>query len=486
MVDSEYKKTNSSSYKEENNSAPVQKKLKETRKLSIIEGSFASIAGGAGENYITPYALALNANNAQIGFLSSFPGILGPLTQIIGSKLMEKYDRKKLIVLFVAFQAFSWLLFVLTGIFFLNKFNPALIIPFLMVSYILFVTFGSLAHPSWFSMMGDIVPENIRGRYFSKRNRIAGLISITATIIAALWLDYTNNINLAIIGFITLFVISSIGRFISAYFFTKHYVPKIKFKKDYYFSFFQFIKKAPFNNFGKFAIYIALINLTVSFAGPFFAVYMLKDLQFNYLWFTIVNISASVFSIAIMPLWGKFADKYGNRELLRIGSMIIPFIPVFWIFNDNPIYLILIPQLISGIGWSAFNLGASNFIYDAVTVERRGIVIAYYSILNGAAVFIGAILGGLTAQYLTLSFLNVFLFIFLVSGIARAIVVSFMLPKIKEVRPNTSPIKLNPILYLKEMHTIFGVNHPVSGTLKTLMNPSSELSSITKDKNKKE
>ena len=59
--------------------AEITQKLEKTRKLSIIEGSFSSIAGGAGENYVSPYALSLNASNAEIGFLSSFPGLFGPL-----------------------------------------------------------------------------------------------------------------------------------------------------------------------------------------------------------------------------------------------------------------------------------------------------------------------------------------------------------------------------------------------------------------------
>ena len=451
--------------------AEIEKALEKTRKLSIIEGSFSSVAGGAGESYVTPYALSLNATNAEVGFLSSFPGLFGPITQIFGSKLMEKYDRKKMIVLFVFLQSLSWLLFVLVGILFLKSIAPDFIVPFLIVSYIVNITFGSLVGPSWFSLMGEIVPEKMRGAYFSKRNRINGAIAIIITVSAALWLDYSKRADIIIIGFITLFSISAIGRSISAYYFTRHYVPKIKFEKGYYFSFYQFIKKAPYNNFGHFAVYVALINLTVSFAGPFFAVYMLKDLHFNYTWFTIVNISASIFSVIMMPLWGKLADKYGNRELLRIGSLIVPFVPILWLLNSNPIYLILVPQLISGIGWAAFNLGASNFIYDAVTVQRRGIVVAYYSLLNGIAVFIGASLGGLTAQYFHPNFMNVFLFIFLVSGLGRMMVVAFLLPHVKEIRKEIVPRKKNPLLYITNLHLINGPTHPLYGLLKSVMYP---------------
>jgi len=45
-------------------------------KESIKEGSANAIAEGSGLNYITPYALALGANNAVIGILSSVPSLI--------------------------------------------------------------------------------------------------------------------------------------------------------------------------------------------------------------------------------------------------------------------------------------------------------------------------------------------------------------------------------------------------------------------------
>jgi MFS family permease len=145
---------------------------------------------------------------------------------------------------------------------------------------------------------------------------------------------------------------------------------------------------------------------------------------------------------------------YGNREMLKFGSILVSLIPILWILSKNPIYLIFIPQLVSGIGWAAFNLAASNFIYDSVTPQRRGICVAYYNLLNGLGVFMGAALGGFLANYLTISFMNKLLFIFLVSGILRIIVSFIMMPKIKEVRQKVAPPRRNPLSYLKEMKNI--------------------------------
>ena len=440
-------KSNESDSKED-----IEKKRKKSLNYSIKEGSFASVSSGAGEQFVVPYALSMNANNFQIGFLSSFVGFIGATSQVIASKLMFKHSRRKLIVTFVSLQAAMWLIVLSLGLlYYKGILNSFYAVTLMILFYTIYTIFGSLAGPPWFSLMGDLAPEKERGRYFSKRNKINGFVAMMAALIASFFLDYMKELGIVIIGFAILFAISSFSRFISAYYFTKHYYPPLHMKKDLYFSFRQFVKKAPGNNYGKFVIFVGLMNIFVHFSGPFFAVYMLKELKFSYFWFTIVNLAGSLFTILCIPIWGKIGDKYGNRELLRIGSIIVPIIPIFWLFSGNLYYLIFTAQLASGIGWAAFNLGASNFIYDSVTPEKRGLCVAYYNMVNGISIFIGAMAGGLVAHFVVgkIFGLHVILFIFLISGIGRAIVGLIMMPMIKEVKPVSPELrKLTMFEYL--------------------------------------
>ena len=403
--------------------------LEKARKISIKEGGFASVMSGTGDSFLTPFALALNANNMQIGFLSSISNLLSPLAQLKSSKLMEFYSRKKLVSTFVFIQAFVWLVYILLAFLFFKGRNVSWLV---VLVYAFYALIGGLAGPAWFSWMGDIVPEKIRGRYLSRRNRICGAIALTTTLLASFFLDFFKTKGFVLLGFSILFAIATLSRLVSVYYFTKQHEPKIIIKKENYFSFFKFIKKAPYNNFGRFVFFVALMNFATAVAGPFFAVYMLKELNFNYIWYSLINIFASIASLISMPLWGKVADKYGSRELLRIGSVLIPFIPVLWLFSSSPLYLMLVPQLISGIGWAAFNLGVNNFTYDSVIREKRAFCVAYLNMVNGILVFLGATLGGFLIQHISIAIMNKFLFIFLVSGILRLVVSLAVFPKIKQ------------------------------------------------------
>ena len=444
----------------------------QTRKLSIKEGSAASVMVGSVDNNIMPYALELKASNLEAGLLASLANLFGPIAQIIGSRLMEKFHRRQIVIWGVVGQALTCFLFAFTGWVFLATGKTLYLVPLFIASYVLYQLTGSLAGPAWFSLMGDVVPEKLRSRYFSRRNKITGVFSVTATVLAAVWLYYIQNFEI-IYGFVIIFTVAGLARLISGLTFKYHYVEKIKLDHNYYFSFWQFFKNIPYFNFNRFALYVALVMLATNIAGPFYAVYMWNILDFNPLWFTAVNVSASIFMLLFWPAWGKFADKYGNRETLRLSSLILLAVPLLWSVSTNPLFLILVTQLIAGIGWSGFNLSSSNFIYDSVEQSRRALMVAYFNLLSGIGIFIGAILGGLITQFLDFGGINVFLVLFLLSAISRLVIMLIFLPGIQEVRVYEHSAQKNPLNYLKEMA-------PIEGTLRLTTYPLRQFKTIGK------
>jgi MFS family permease len=225
-----------------------------------------------------------------------------------------------------------------------------------------------------------------------------------------------------------------IARIVSRIFLKKQYEPELKLEKGYYFSFWQFLGKSTSNNFGKFTIFRALLAFAASIAGPFFAVYMLRTLEFSYATFMIVVFSQTLFSILTVRAWGKFADKYGNYEVMKITAVLVPLYPILWLISESPIFLVFGPSLVGGIAWSGFNLAAGNFIFDSVTPQKRGLAVSYYNLLHGVGIFLGATLGAILVKYLSISFMDILLFIFLISAFARMTVSLIMLPRFKEIR----------------------------------------------------
>ena len=416
--------------------------------LSIREGSFAGVSLVFSDNYTIPFALSLQASNIQVGVLSSMVGLLSPSAQILGSRMMEKYSRKRILVTGVFLQALTWLSFLSLGLLFISNIVVFLLPILLILFYMIYLTFGNVAGPSWFSLMGDIVPEDQRGRYFARRNLITLAIALASTLVISFFLDFSKTTGYLLYGFCIIFIVVLICRSISARYLSKHYYPPFPFEKSQHISLTHFIKDIPKENFGHFTLFVALINFGQMIAGPFFSVYMLEDLNFDYTIFTIINLSASFFGLLIFPIIGKFSDKFGNVQMLRLGAIMIPLIPLLWLVSNPPIlYLIFVAQLISGIGWTMFNLAASNFIYDSVPGQKRGLYIAYYNFIIGIGIFCGGLTGSFIVSYVPEAFMNRFLFLLLISGIVRAVAVVVLLFRIKEVRS------------VQHLHFVFNFRH---------------------------
>lgn len=436
----------------------VNQLKKETMSLSIKEGSLASVAGGTGDSYMIPYALALDFNNFQIGLFKSLISLIPSIFQYYGSKLMEKWRRKKIIVTFVTLQALMWFVVMSFAYLFWKNIIPNFLPYLLMVSYTILAIFGSIAGPSWFSLLGDIVPAKYRGRYFSKRNRICETVLLLAFLLGAFVLDYFKTKGLVLAGFAILFAVAGIFRFMSARMFTKHYDPRLKIDGKDEVGIKEFVTHISQFNFGRFSLFVTIFYFSIGIGGSFFSVYMLKDLNFSYIVYMLVSLSVSVFSLLSLPLWGKLSDRIGNKNLLTIGSIFISIMPFLWLFSKNPIYLALVPQLISGVGWSAFNLSSTNFVYDSTPKHKRAFLLSYYNILLGLGSFVGSFIGGILAQDLPkFGFFSNLFILFIVSGILRTLTTLIFLPKVKEVR-KVHPMYFNE-LRLMTIKTYFGHNH---------------------------
>ncbi len=424
----------------------IEAKKKSALKVSIAEGSANSISTGISNAYITPFALKLSSNDLNIGILSSVSGLISPLAQLYGSKLMEKYSRKKIVVASMLWQTIMWLpLIIIAFLKFYGVYVSSLIY-LLIIFYTVFSALSGLYYPPWFSWMGDLINEKDRGRYFGKRNTILGLIELFSVLLATAILRFGENTSYELISFATIFSICLIGRFLSFMIIQGQYTPHAKSRKTYAMKISDLIREN--KDYRRFSIYQMFFNISIMIASPFFAVYMLQNLNFGYWSYILVTISSSVFYLVFTPIVGKFSDKYGNVRLLVLANVLFALTPLLWMFIKSPIELILIPQMISGLANAALILSFTNFSYDYLTEEERGVGIAYANILSGIGIFIGSIVGGILLEYINISFINKFIFVFAIAAILRAAVALIFLPSIKEKK------KVNriPPMYVSLLH----------------------------------
>ncbi|PIV69052.1 MAG: hypothetical protein COS07_02110, partial [Candidatus Aenigmarchaeota archaeon CG01_land_8_20_14_3_00_37_9] len=234
------------------------------------------------------------------------------------------------------------------------------------------------------------------------------------------------------IGFVVVFGISFFAKFISWTYLRRVDEPIFEVPDEAKFSFAAFLTKMPKTNFGKLVIYLVLITFSVNITGPYFVVYMLKDLGMNYFTYMLVVNAGLVSNFLFISIWGKYSDFFGNRKIISLTGYLVFLLPILWIFSSDIIYLILV-QIFSGFIWSGFQISTFNFIFDNVSPPKRVRCVSYYNVLNGIAIFLGASFGGFLLRFGSMFWSN-FILILMVSSAARFLSSFIMLPMIKEVK----------------------------------------------------
>lgn len=405
----------------------MEEKIRKSLRYSLNDGICASVMNGFSETFMTPYAIAMKASSSLIGILASMPNLVGALLQVKSAELTERLgSRKALINSSVLIHALLWIPII--SVPYIFKENQPV---FLIIFYTLFISIGAISLPPWSSLMADHVPETERGKIFGRRNRIFGIINVSSMFLAGSML-YLFAKNFRFLGFTIIFLVAFVARLLSWNFLRKMYEPDLVIKDEHRFTILNFLKRMRRSNFGRFVLFVSTMNFSVNIAAPFFAVYMLRDLKFDYFTYTIITIAATLTSLFMMNNWGLRADHVGNIKVLKLTSRFLPFIPILWIFSHNMFYLILI-QIFSGFFWAGFNLSASNFIYDAVMPEKRTRCVAYFNVVNGLALFSGATIGGYLIKILPPLFGYQVLTLLLISGVLRFLATT-LASFVKEVR----------------------------------------------------
>jgi len=171
----------------------------------------------------------------------------------------------------------------------------------------------------------------------------------------------------------------------------------------------------------------------VNLAGPYFAVLMLRDLGFSYPLYAGILVAAGGGTFLTIRRWGRHADRVGNIRVIRSTTRLICLLPLLWIATHDPAALLGV-QLFSGFLWAGFNLAAANFVYDAVPAESRTRGIAYFNVINGLALFAGALCGGLLADRLPPLRGHSILTLLALSSALRVAVYLLMIRNLREVR----------------------------------------------------
>lgn len=395
--------------------------------------------GEAGNAYQSASMAAAGGGFQGVGILSSLTNLVAAFLYLrVPSVVRRLGSRKRAVLLLCSLDALTWLPIILVLAFF-GRVSPL----WLTVLWVINLVPGLMAGPARATWIVDLTSSHKRGKYLGVRSSITNASYLTSFYIMAYVLHLFSGEGV-FIGFAVVFSVACAAGLFSLMMYTKIPDPAPITQEDNSFGFVDFLRETSKRNLGRFILYTSLFTLTVSLAVPFFSVYMLVNLHFDYIVFAIVSSSALLAKIVTMPIWGRYADKLGNLKLLTIASISIPLVPLMWLLSHSVAYLVVV-QLFSGIMWAGFDLCAPNFIYQSAPPEKRLRYVLYYKTLGTLSISVGSLAAVFMFTRITPIMGSQILSLFLLSGVLCFAVVAMMLPRLREIRKTNQTYQDEPL-----------------------------------------
>ncbi len=358
-----------------------------------FDGFFASASDNIIGTYLVVYLLALGATQAQIGLMSSLSSLSAALLLLPGAMLVERIGRRRNICLVGGGWARLALLFLALLPFFLPA---AIIVPIAILLSVSRDAMNNLGFPAWMSLTGDIVPLEGRGRFFSSRNFVMGLAGIVVTLTAGLVITrFAQPLGYQVV-LLAAFVIGTLSIFSFAHLKEKPLpLAYQQVKQPLKTAAAGLLRDLTANrDFLYFAATSALWNLSLNIAGPFFSVYLVKNLQADATMIALTTIASSVAAILTQRRIGELNDRWGSPRLTMISGLLIPVVPLLWAFAGAAWHIILI-NLVSGALWAGYNLASFNYLLMVTPDDRRARYSALFQIIVTVSLALGAAVGSL-------------------------------------------------------------------------------------------
>lgn len=412
----------------------IEQKIERSLRYSIIDGTFYCIMVGMGEQFFSALAVFLKASNMQLGLLGTLPQVFGSMCQLFAARLLSYFRSRQRMMCLGAFLQ-GCMYFPIASTLFLGSWS----VPCLIAFVVFYSVCGMMLGPVWNSWMGDLVPAQRRGSYFGIRNCINGLASFTSVLAGGYILYRFSHSGLPpYVGFVTLFTLAFMARSMSSLYLAKKYEPPYRTEDQPKIGFRDFVSSLATSQYGTFARFMWCMNFSVFVSSPYFAAYMLKDLQLDYFTFTSVTGVLIITKLLIMPIWGRMCDRVGSRRIIAVTGFLLPTVPVIWLLEHEIWYLLLI-QTYGGIVWSGFEIATCNYVFESTQTSTRVAYISYYNVINGMVIFCGGIIGGLLLKYKHVFgcdlFWSQYFYLFLLSGMLRLLATSLFISKLRQLRP---------------------------------------------------
>lgn len=375
--------------------------LRPAMRIAALEGLFASASDYFAVPYVSLFALSLGATRTQIGLIAAVTALLGSVMQLPIAVVTEgRWSRKQ------------W--FLLSGFLARGLWIPIALLPFYASGqravwlFILLIAARSLGTalglPAWTTLMADITPQPVRGRFFAYRNILMNSAGLVSVLLAGWFIRQWN----APFGYQISFCAAAIAGLIAVGVFSRleeppttdtHKVPDASEERlplrERMARLAEHLRRER-----QFTIYAAITivwSLGLALPQPLFPLYFVEQLGgADYLW-GFLSATTTVVTVIGQRYWGPLADRFGGQRIMALSGVGAMSVPLLYLLVPDYRFVFVF-NVATAFAWAGYHLGAFNLLLEVTPERRRATYVAGYNGLVGLANTVASLAGGVLAQ----------------------------------------------------------------------------------------
>ncbi len=325
------------------------------------------------------------------GLITSLPFWFNFLQVVLTPMLAQRLSARALCIASAWLHVAGWLAFVAVLPFVPTGDHAATRTTFIVIFSIIALS-TAINGVAWNSWMQGAVPLRLRGKFFGGRNRLL-YISLLAFLFAAsgvlAWFEGS------LLAFHMLLAVAITMRTVSVL--SQHRMHLTSDRKPA-------SAETPWpeqirrvwrdRTYMRYIAFSALMGFSVNLFGPFYAVFMFKELhlsaaQTNFMLLT------GIFAAAIaFPAWGRMSDRYGNIPVMIVSLFLWQIFNSIWCFiTPANIWLLYVPLAAGGMFSAGYGVGVFGLLLKLTPPEARTMGVALFVSLSSLAAAFGPITG---------------------------------------------------------------------------------------------
>ncbi len=366
---------------------------------------------------------------------------------------------KNVSVTFTSLQALCWMaLAVMLSFLPLN--NPSASGPWFVGLFAVSAAITSLTGVSWMSWVQEWIPVRLRGKYFGRRNQLLQSAQIVFLLLAGL---LVSRLAGSVVAFQCLILGAALLRVVSVLFQRSIVAPRtdvslIETTKTWDAQLKALLATPAFLWL---IAYGAGLGFATSCFGPFYPLFMYKNLGFSVGQVGLLVVLASAGGAISSSAWGTLADRFGNKPVMLFCMIAWQLQNYLWclITPDNS-WLLYAMWVFGGTVGAGFALSLFNLQLKVIPPEAKTLAISVNLAVTSLVTAIAPIIGGVILRHLLAQNFNpvdVYHHVFLVTP-TLALLSCLMLVKVHEQTASPLSSVVGAMRNIRTLSGLLGVS----------------------------